>query len=77
MQGTSRLVLRPGGQHGGLTTEGPGDVIGHVSSVCRRDDHEVREALQAEGVCAVQHVGCLEDVFIATVADGALKLTHG
>lgn len=65
------------GQHGGLATEGAGDVIGHVTSVCRRAAHDVREALQAEGVCAAQHLGCLEDVVIGAVADGALQLTHG
>lgn len=67
----------PRGQRGGLAAEGAGDVIGPVTPVCRRDEHEVRETLQADGVCAVQHLGCLEDVVIGAVADGALKLTHG
>lgn len=66
------------GQHRGLATEGAGDVIRGVVAalISRRDGHETREALQAEGVCAVQDLGCLEDVVIDIIADGTLRLTH-
>lgn len=64
------------GQHRALATEGAGDVIrGLVAAlICRRDGHEARQALQAEGVCAVQHFGCLEDVVVDAIADGTLRL---
>lgn len=66
------------GQHRGLATEGAGDVIRGVVAalICRWDGHETREALQAEGVCAVQHLGCLEDVVIDIIADGTLRLAR-
>lgn len=68
------------GQRRGLATEGAGDVIrGVVAALIRRGDgHETREALQAEGVRAVQHLGRLEDVVIDVIADGTLRLIrHG
>lgn len=66
------------GQGGGLATQGAGDVFADVAAVlvARRDGHEAREALKAEGVRAVQHLGRLEDVVVGVVADGALRLVH-
>lgn len=66
------------GQRRGLATEGAGDVFRGVAALLirRRNGHEARQALQAEGVCAVQLLGCLEDIVIDVVADGTLRLTH-
>lgn len=66
------------GHHRGLATEGAGDVVRGVVAalICRRDGHETREALQAEGVCAVQHLGSLEDVVIDIIADRTLRLAR-
>lgn len=66
------------GQHRGLAAEGAGDVIRGVGAAltCWRDGHETREALQAEGVRAVQHLGRLEDVVIDIIADGTLRLSR-
>lgn len=64
------------GQRRGLATEGAGDVMSELVAtlICWRDGHESREALQAEGVCAVQHLGRLEDVVVDVIADGTLRL---
>ena len=66
------------GQRRGLATQGAGDVFLGVAAslIRRRQGHEAREALQAEGVRAVQLLGCLEDVVVGVVADGTLRLTH-
>lgn len=66
------------GQRRRLATEGAGDAFRGVATIliCRRNGHEARQALQAEGVCAVQLLGCLEDIVIDVVADGTLRLTH-
>lgn len=61
-------------QRGGLTAEGAREVSAAAVLVGRRDGHEAGEALQAEGVGAVQQLGCFEDIVVGVVADGALWL---
>lgn len=71
-QGRGSLV----GQHGGVTTEGAREASASAVAVLvsQRDGHEAGEALQAEGVGALQQLGCFEDIVIGVVADGALRL---
>lgn len=65
-------------QRGGMAAEGAREASGVVVAVLLgpRDRHEAGEALQAEGVGALQQLGCLEDIVIVVVADGALWLAH-
>ena len=62
------------GQCGGVTAEGAREVSAAAVLVSQRDGHEAGEALQAEGVGAVQQLGCFEDIVVGVVADGALWL---
>lgn len=66
------------GDRGGLTAERAGEVHDAAADVglALRHHHQAGEALQAEGVGAVQQFGRLEDVVVGVVADGALRLTH-
>ena len=65
---------------GGVATEGTGEVFAVAVAVSvavvlgLRHGHEAGEALQAEGVGALQQLGRLEDVVVRVVADGALRL---
>lgn len=65
-------------QRGGVTAEGTGEAslpAGVVLLGCR-ERHEAWQALQAEGVGALQQLGRFEDVVVRVVADGALRLTR-
>lgn len=66
------------GQHGGVAAEGAGEAGAGAVAVLvhHRHGHEAGEALQAEGVGALQLLGRLEDVVVGVVADGALRLAH-
>lgn len=66
------------GQHGGMAAEGAREASGAAVTVLvsQRDGHEAGEALQAEGVGALQQLGCFEDIVVGVVADGALRLAH-
>lgn len=65
-------------QLGGVTAEGAREASAGVVTVLlrRRDGHEAGEALQAEGVGALQQLGCFEDIVVGVEADGALRLAH-
>lgn len=65
-------------QRGGVTAEGAREASAGAVSVLvsHRDCHEAGEALQAEGVGALQQLGGFEDIVVGVVADGALRLAH-
>lgn len=66
------------GQRGGVTAEGTREASAATVTilVSQRHCHEAGEALQAEGVGALQQLGCFEDIVIDIIADGALRLAH-
>lgn len=66
------------GQHGGVTAEGARQASAGavIILVGHRDGHEAGEALQAEGVGALQLLGCFEDIVVGVEADGALWLAY-
>lgn len=65
-------------QRGGMAAEGAREASCVVGAVLLSpgDSHEAGEALQAEGVGALQQLGCFEDIVVVVVADRALWLAH-